>query len=134
MLDRARRHIEARLDDPRLTPTAICIAVGTSRSNLYHLFRHWCGIARYVQERRLRRIHALLCAPGARRGLSDLAFAHGFTSAAHFSPAFRNLFGYSARDFLAPARMRTLARSLQAPASLESLLTRLHPPSLWLPR
>src|SRR3546814_15653677 len=51
MLDRARRHIEARLDDPRLTPTAICIAVGTSRSNLYHLFRHWGGIARYVQER-----------------------------------------------------------------------------------
>src|SRR3546814_16224074 len=62
MLDRARRHIEARLDDPRLTPTAICIAVGTSRSNLYHLFCHWGGIARYVQERRLRRIHALLCA------------------------------------------------------------------------
>src|SRR3546814_7113948 len=49
MLDRARRHIEARLDDPRLTPTAICIAVGTSRSNLYHLFRHWGGIARYVR-------------------------------------------------------------------------------------
>jgi len=125
MLDRARRHIEARLDDPRLTPTAICIAVGTSRSNLYHLFRHWGGIARYVQERRLRRIHALLCAPGERRGISDLAYAHGFTSAAHFSRAFRNLFGYSARDVRDLARMRAIPRSRQAAASVEAWLNRL---------
>src|SRR3546814_5257779 len=59
-------------------------------------------------------IHALLCAPGERRGISDLAYAHGFTSAAHFSRAFRNLFGYSARDVRDLARMRTIPRSRQA--------------------
>src|SRR3546814_17434868 len=70
-------------------------------------------------------IHALLCAPGERRGISDLAYAHGFTSAAHFSRAFRNLFGYSARDVRDLARMRTIPRSRQAATSVEAWLNRL---------
>src|SRR3546814_18144868 len=50
MLDRVRRHIEARLADPRLTPSAICIAVGTSLSTPYLLFRHCAGSPPVVQD------------------------------------------------------------------------------------
>jgi len=126
ILDRARRHIEARLDDPRLTPAAVCAAVGASRSSLYHLFRHWGGIARYIQERRLRRVHAALRDPAERRGISELAYGHGFTSAAHFSRAFRGLFGCAPRDVRDCARTRMPADPREAAAAaMEDWLTKL---------
>jgi AraC-like DNA-binding protein len=108
LLDRARRYIEARLEDPRLTPTAVCAAAGVSRSGLYRLFGHWGGVARYIQERRLRRAQASLRDPAERRNISELAYSHGFTSAAHFSRAFRALFGCSPRDARDCARARVM--------------------------
>jgi AraC-like DNA-binding protein len=126
ILDRARRHIEARLDDPRLTPAAVCVAAGASRSSLYHLFRQWGGIARYIQERRLRRVHAALRDPAERRGISELAYAYGFTSAAHFSRAFRSLFGCAPRDVRDAARLHTPPDRRAAPAaSVEDWLAKL---------
>jgi len=127
LFDRARRHIEARLDDPHLTPTAICAAVGASRSNLYHLFRHSGGVAHYVRERRLRCIYAALRAPTERRRIAELAYSYGFTSAAHFSRAFRELFGCSARDVrdLARTRALSLPREATAAGSVESWLKNL---------
>lgn len=98
LLERAKRYIDARLDDPRLAPGAICAAVGISRSNLYRLFQPSGGVLRYVQERRLRRAHAALLDPVESRSITALAYASGFTSAAHFSRAFRSLFGCSPRD------------------------------------
>lgn len=109
LLDRAKRYIEGRIDDPHLTPAAICAAVGASRSNIYRLFEPSGGVARYVQERRLRRAHAALRDPAGWRRISELAYTCGFTSAAHFSRAFRNLFGCS------PSAVRELAR---APAAM----------------
>lgn len=125
--DRARRHIEARLDDPRLTPAAVCAAVGASRSSLYHLFRDAGGVARYIQQRRLRRAHAALRDPAERRGISELAYANGFTSAAHFSRAFRDLFGCAPRDVRDLARPRGMAESRGAAAatSVEDWLKKL---------
>ncbi|WP_186766985.1 helix-turn-helix domain-containing protein [Devosia ginsengisoli] len=114
MLDRARRYIESRLDDPHLTPAAICAAVGVSRSNLYHLFRHSGGVAHYIQERRLRRANAALREPTEWRTISQLAYGYGFASAAHFSRAFRNLFGCSPRDIRDIARMRVMPSPGQA--------------------
>jgi AraC-like DNA-binding protein len=126
ILDRARRHIEARLDDPGLTPASVCVAAGTSRSSLYGLFRRWGGVARYIQERRLRRIHAALRDPGERRGISQLAYAYGFTSAAHFSRAFRGLFGCAPRDVRDAALARPLPDPRDLPAAaVEDWLTRL---------
>lgn len=116
--DRARRHIEARIDDPRLTPAAVCAAVGASRSSLYHLFRETGGVARYIQERRLHHAHAALRDPAERRGIGELAYAHGFASAAHFSRAFRNLFGYAPRDVRDLAPVHVLPRSGEAGAAI----------------
>jgi AraC-like DNA-binding protein len=117
LLERARRHIEARLDDPRLTPATICAAAGVSRSSLYDLFRQWGGVAHYIQERRLRRVHARLRDPAERRSISELAYVHGFTSAAHFSHAFRALFGYSPRDARDLVRMPGMPVSPEATAA-----------------
>jgi AraC-like DNA-binding protein len=114
VLDRARRYIESRLDDPHLTPAAICGAIGASRSSLYHLFRQCGGVARYIQERRLRCVHAALRDPVEWRSISQLAYGHGFTSAAHFSRAFRNLFGCSPRDVKELARMRAMLAPREA--------------------
>jgi len=108
MLDRAKRYIEARIDDPNLTPAVVCTAIGASRSSLYHLFRHSGGIARYIQERRLRHAYAALRNPTEWRSISELAYASGFTSATHFSRAFRNLFRCSPSDVRDMARMHTM--------------------------
>ena len=129
MLARAKRYIESRIDDPRLTPAAICLAIGASRSNLYHLFRHSGGVVRYIQERRLRRAHAALRDPAERRRISELAYTTGFISAAHFSRAFRNLFGCSPRDVRDIARMRGMPGRCEATAEtlVGDLLAKLQP-------
>lgn len=98
LLDRAKRHIETRLFDADLSTATICAAVGTSRSNLYRLFRSAGGVARYIQERRLRSVHSALRNSAERRSISELAYNAGFASASHFSRAFRDLFGCSPSD------------------------------------
>lgn len=98
LLDRAKRQIETRLLDADLSTATICAAVGTSRSNLYRLFQPAGGVARYVQERRLRSVHAALRNSAERRGIAELAYGAGFSSASHLSRAFRGLFGCSPSD------------------------------------
>lgn len=97
-LARARDCIETRLDDPELGPAQLCQALGTSRSNLYRLFRPLGGVRHYIQQRRLERAHQRLCQRGEHRSISELAYDQGFTSAAHFSRAFRARFGYAPSD------------------------------------
>lgn len=105
LLDRARRYIAIHLENPKLSPDAVCTATSTSRSTLYRLFQPLGGVAHYIREARLRRIHAALRNPAEWRSISSLAYCHGFESAAHCSRAFRELFGYSPRD------IRDLTRS-----------------------
>lgn len=125
LLDRARRHIEARLFDAGLSTATICAAVGTSRSNLYRLFQPAGGVARYIQERRLRSVHAALSNPAERRGISELAYGAGFSSASHFSRAFRELFGCSPSDIRDMRRGKVVAGlERQAPQdTIKSWLT-----------
>ena len=56
------------------------------------------GVAAYVQQRRLARVHALLSSTQDRRRIAELAFAHGFVSETHFSRAFRRRYGYAPRE------------------------------------
>ena len=78
-----------------LGAASIGAALKVSRATLYRLFEPHGGVASYLRERRLLRIHATLCAPGPRRSLAAIAEDHGFQSAAQFSRAFRAQFGYS---------------------------------------
>ena len=78
--------------------TDIRRALGLSRSALYWLFEPYGGVAAYLLERRLARVRALLADRREHRRISELAFAHGFASEAHFSRAFRRCFGLTPSD------------------------------------
>ena len=115
LLARATRYIDDRLDDPHLTPAAVCAELGLSRTNLYRLFQGTGGVSRCIQERRLLRAHAAGRDPARRRSISEVAYACGFGSAAHFSRAFRKRFD------CAPSDVRDLAKEpAPRPASADA--------------
>lgn len=104
LLADARALIDERLADPDLTPEAVGKHLGVSRSLLYQAFEPVGGVAAFVQGRRLDQAFDALITPGrAALTLTEVAYAHGFRSDAHFSRAFR------ARFDIQPGRLRRLA-------------------------
>ncbi|MDO6965907.1 helix-turn-helix domain-containing protein [Rhizobium alvei] len=101
LLYRARMFIDDNLDQPDLTVEQIAIRMGCSQSYLFRAFQtEGLSPAQYIWDRRLERARAVLTSPVARhRSVTDIAFAAGFTSGAHFSRAFRSRFGMTPRDF-----------------------------------
>lgn len=93
-LQQITRFIDTRLASRDLSPERICAAVGLSRTRLYELLKPRGGVQRYVQLRRLLRVHAALADPTETRPIMELAACHGFTSHAHLTRAFRDHFGY----------------------------------------
>jgi AraC-like DNA-binding protein len=51
----------------------------------------------WLWHRRLQRAYDLI-ARGDGRSITEIAFAHGFSSSAHFSTMFRRTYGVSPRD------------------------------------
>lgn len=96
-----QRFIEAELTRIELSTDLICSRFRISRSTLYRLFETVGGVAGYIRERRLLRIHSLLSATEGRPHLLRLAEQHGFKTAAHFSRAFREQFGYPPSELIA---------------------------------
>jgi AraC-like DNA-binding protein len=116
----ARSFIESRLADPGLTAAQVAAATGISERHLSRIFAaDGTSIPRHVLTRRLQLAHAMLTdppradppradparadprradPPGAGLTVSDVAGRCGFTSAAHFSHAFRQHFGQRAGD------------------------------------
>jgi len=96
MLRRVRQYIAQNLVDERLSVEQICAHLRVSRSTLYRLFVHLGGIADYIRERRLARVHQILSSgQHLRQNLAHLAEQNGFRSATQFSRAFKQQFGYS---------------------------------------
>lgn len=93
-LQQVTRFIDDRVACRDLSPETICAAVGLSRTSLYALLKPCGGVRRYVQTRRLQRVHAALADPNEIRPLMEIAECHGFTSHAHMTRAFRAHFGY----------------------------------------
>jgi AraC-like DNA-binding protein len=100
-----RAHIAAHVADAGLTPDAIARAHFISRSYLDRLFEDEPrSVAETIRDARLE---------GSRRDLADprlagctvldIALSWGFTSAAHFSRAFRARYGMSPRDARGPS-------------------------------
>ena len=102
-LDRARRYIEAHLHRSRLAPEDIRAAAAVSRASLYRLFESAGGVAHYVLTRWLERCRQALENPRDRRLISEIAYAHGFASEAHFCRAFRQRYGLTPGDLRARA-------------------------------
>ncbi|HEX8553933.1 MAG TPA: helix-turn-helix domain-containing protein [Sphingomonas sp.] len=93
----AQRLIESQLGSVDLTPEWLMTKLGISRSDLYSLFEGQGGVARYIWRRRLEAIRLALLDPGDARRIGEIAFAHGFSSQAHFARAFQAAFGTTAR-------------------------------------
>ncbi|HYP84144.1 AraC family transcriptional regulator [Variovorax sp.] len=100
------RYIDVHAALPDLSTDHLCAEFGLSRSSLYRIMAPLGGVASCIRERRLARIHAMLTKSSERVYLGRLADDFGFTSASHFSRAFRDQYGYSpkaAREMAAPA-------------------------------
>jgi AraC-like DNA-binding protein len=92
--------VRARLADPELGVPQIALALRLSPSTLH---RAWsgepCSLTDWIWAQRLDAARRDLCDPSLRaRTVSDIAFAWGFSDAAHFSRAFRARFGCSPRE------------------------------------
>jgi len=77
LLRRARKFVEQNLCDEALSATLLCAQLRVSRSTLYRLFEPLGGVAQYIKERRLARVHELLARAGDRPQIARLAEAHG---------------------------------------------------------
>jgi len=95
LLAAIRDYAGAHLSDPELTPAAAARANGISVRYLHRLFRDaGLSFGAWVRECRLDRCRDEISDPvHALRSISDIAFAHGFNDAAHFSRAFAQRFG-----------------------------------------
>ena len=98
---RAKVFIAEHLADPSLDVEAIAAALGCSLRSVHNAFElEDCSVRQYIWESRLAAIRAELDRGVAGcRSITETAFAWGFTSAAHFSRAFRAFYGVSARDW-----------------------------------
>lgn len=111
LLRHARRVVEQNLQLEGLGAPQLCKQLGISRSTLYRLFEPMGGVAQYVKERRLARVHELLCRSDRRESIGELAEQFCFKTPNHFSYAFREQYGYCAREAgkLAPKAVHPMA-------------------------
>lgn len=94
--ERAEIYIDQQLGSDKLDIVSMSRNLATSKSNLYRAFASAGGVTAYIRRRRLETIHARLNAEKS-PSIGDIARQYGFTSAAHFSRAFRKQFGFSPR-------------------------------------
>lgn len=98
LMERARQHIQRNLHSPELTSDALSRTLGISRTRLYQMFEPSGGVHHYIRRRRLLAAHAALGDPANHQRILDIAEMAGFDSAANFSRAFSQEFGYSPRE------------------------------------
>lgn len=97
--DRATRAIEAELHQPGLDISWLAHKLGCSPRYVQRAFAE-VGLTPldYLWRRRAERAFGELSAPADIRSISEIAFALGFSSSAHFSRVFRQHFECSPRD------------------------------------
>jgi AraC-like DNA-binding protein len=98
--EQIKAQVRSRLADPDLGVAQIARALRLSPSTLH---RAWagepCSLSDWIWYQRLDAAWRDLCNPAhATRSVSEIAFAWGFSDAAHFSRAFRARFGCSPRE------------------------------------
>jgi AraC-like DNA-binding protein len=119
-VEAVRRIVRQHIGSATLGPEKICQLAGVSRSRLYRLLEPHGGIARYVQQLRLRLAHAMLSDPSMMRlPIATIAEQAGFFDASAFSRAFRREFGYSPGEARAEAGSGFLVQTgRMAPSAL----------------
>ncbi|TGN93121.1 helix-turn-helix domain-containing protein [Burkholderia sp. USMB20] len=92
-----RRHVEANLHDPNLSPDSVLASLNLSRASVYRIFEHEGGLAAYIRNRRLRMAaDELVRFPHVE--VQDVASGLGFNDASSFTRAFRRAFDISPRE------------------------------------
>jgi AraC-like DNA-binding protein len=101
LLMRVHAFIEARLGDPDLTPATIAAAHHISLRYLHKLFQErQTTVGGWVRSRRLERCRHDLLDPALRdRPVSAIAARWGLTNPAHFSRAFRAVYGLPPSEY-----------------------------------
>jgi AraC-like DNA-binding protein len=115
LMTRARRFIQSHLASEDLTPDTLSRELAISRTRLYELFESSGGVLKYIRERRLLAAHAMLADISESRKIADVAETFGFDSAANFSRAFTQRFGYS------PSGVRRLPLRQEVQADANSI-------------
>ena len=99
--ERIKQHVQQRLADPGLGVESIARALNCSKRALHKAFeREGHSLRDYIWDCRLQSARCELeVAHGERGSITDVAFASGFSSAAHFSRMFRARYGSSPREW-----------------------------------
>lgn len=106
-----RRHIDAKLLSPELSPVGIAATFGISIRKLTYLFSDDGGVASYILKRRLEMARKVLRDPAhSSRSIADIGLEHGFLYAHNFTRAFQRVYGLSPREMRALAQQNALAR------------------------
>ena len=94
-LARIKAHVAAHLSDPELSVPRSAAALGLSRSYLHKLVRaEGQTLERWIWSERLAACERALRDPRqAGRTLTEIAYAFGFSDAAHFSRSFQRRYG-----------------------------------------
>lgn len=105
MFGHVRRHIQANLRNPDLSPESIVDSLRLSRPSVYRLFQHEGGLGAYIRHLRLRQAVDEL-ARCRHLTVTEIAYGLGFTSSSDFTRAFRRSYGMAPRDFREAAAAR----------------------------
>jgi len=99
-ITQAKHFIEAQLGNPELTVEGIATSLGVSSRYLRALFHGLEKISHYILRRRLEEsANQLANALHQTSSITSIAFRCGFNSTAHFSRAFKALYGITPRDY-----------------------------------
>lgn len=109
---RLKALITEQLADPGLSVPRIAAALGLSVSYLHQLFRgEGLTLERWIWSQRLAACERALSDPAAAaRSITEIAYAHGFGDAAHFSRSFQRRYGTPPRDYRRLALAATPSR------------------------
>ena len=108
---RVKQFVHAHLADPALSLDLIAQQLRCSKRYLHRVFEDEDQtLDRFIWQMRLERCsEALRSAAGRRISVSEIAFAWGFNSSAHFCRVFKSQYGVSPREFQRREAERALA-------------------------
>lgn len=112
--------VDAGLGEPELSPASLVERSGISRSELYRCFAPVGGLARAIQQRRLRHAYRELVRADGPATISRIGEAVGFFDPSTFTRAFRREFGCTPSEILA-RRPPSAARPVPGLAAVLSL-------------
>ncbi len=111
---RLQEYLDAHLQQA-ITVEALCAYFGLSRSTLYQtaMQQLGCGLAEYVRRHRIRRACELLASTA--QPIGEIAAQVGFPDQNHFSRAFRQQLGMTARQYRQKQAMFALKHDFLQP-------------------